>query len=174
MIQNMTATKTDIDYYEWLIEHIHIPNGKSYRGLFEILHNTEFQWTVPNDNNRLQDGLDLRGYFLNGRKKKLNLHGATLLEVLVALSERVAFTAGGQPKRWAWKLLKNLRLTDKSDPLTPSDIERVNNVLDALVWRTYEFSGRGGFFPLKHPEEDQTKVEIWYQMNKYAIEMDQR
>ena len=163
-------TQLDVDYYEWLISNIHIPNGKSYRGLFEVMHNTEFHWTIPNDDNRLADGLDLRYEFADSKKNKLKLQGATLLEVLVALSRRVAFTAGGQPKRWAWKLLKNLRLTEKSDPLTERDLERINDVLDALVWRTYEANGRGGFFPLNSPEDDQTKVEIWYQMNKYVIE----
>ena len=160
----------DYEYYEWLTSQIHIPNGKNYSGLFEVMHNTEFHWTVPNDDNRLQDGLDLRTYFLDGRKAQLNLNGATLLEILISLSKRVAFTGGGVPKRWAWRLLKNLRLTTKSDPLTEEDLEKINDVLDALVWRTYDANGRGGFFPLNHPEEDQTKVEIWYQMNKYVIE----
>ena len=166
-----TPTKTDYEYYEWLISHIAIPNGKSYLGLFEVMHNTEFHWTVTNDDNRIQDGLDLRDEFLNGRKKTLNLEGATLLEILVSLSRHVAFTAGGSSRKWAWRLLKNLRLHKQSDPLSEADLARINDVLDALVWRTYQADGRGGFFPLNHPEEDQTKVEICYQMNKYVLEM---
>jgi hypothetical protein len=163
-------TQTDYEYYEWLISHIHIPNGKSYKDLFERMHNTEFHWTVPNDDNRIQDGLDLRVEFIDGRRLGLDLQGATLLEILVSLSRRVAFTAGGNPRQWAWRLLKNLRLHKKSDPLTEADLDRINDILDALIWRTYQPDGRGGFFPLAHPEEDQTKVEIWYQMNKYVIE----
>ena len=168
----MTAmTQTDYDYYEWLISQVQIPNAKSYRGLFEAMHNAEFHWTIPNDDNRIQDAVDLRHVFLDEKGSgRIALEGATLLEVLVSLSQRVAFTAGGQPRKWAWKLLKNLRLTQKSDPLTDEDLERINDVLDALVWRTYAKDGRGGFFPLNHPEEDQTKVEIWYQMNNYVNE----
>ena len=165
-------TKIDYDYFEWLISHIAIPNGKNYSHLFEVMHNTEFHWIVPNDDNRIQDGIDLRGRFLDGKKKVIHLEGATLLEILVSLSQKVAFTAGGEPRRWAWKLLKNLRLTKMPDPLTEQDLERINDILDALIWRTYKADGRGGFFPLNHPEEDQTKVEIWYQMNKYVIERD--
>ena len=30
----------------------------------------------------------------------------------------------------------------------------------------------GGFFPLAFPKEDQTKVEIWYQMSGYLEELD--
>ena len=165
-------TQIDYDYFEWLVSQIHIPNGKNYNELFEVMHNTEFHWTIPNDDNRIQDGIDLRGYFLDGRKKEIKLEGATLLEILVSLSKKLAFTASGNPKKWAWKLLKNLRLTKMSDPLTEADVERINDVLDALIWRTYQPNGKGGFFPLQHPEEDQTKVELWYQMNKYVMERD--
>jgi hypothetical protein len=165
-------TQIDVEYYEWLKDQIEIPNGKSYNDLFEIMHNLEFVWTVPNDDNRVQDGLDLRYEFGQHLHLKPNLTGVTLLEVLVALSRRTAFTAGGNPEQWAWRLLKNLRLHKKSDPLTVEKRARVNDILDALIWRTYQRDGRGGFFPLNHPEEDQTKVEIWFQMNKYVMEMD--
>jgi hypothetical protein len=170
MNQMNQTNPIDFEYYEWLISQIFIPNGKSYRDLFEIMHNTEFVWTIPNDDNRIQDGLDLRSEFSDNRVLKLNLGGVTLLEILVSLSRRVAFTAGGNQEQWAWRLLKNLRLTKKSDSLTEEDIGQVKDILDALIWRTYQRDGRGGFFPLKNPEEDQTKVEIWYQMNKYVIE----
>jgi hypothetical protein len=167
----MTTTQIDYDYFEWLISHIAVPNGKSYNELFEVMHNTEFHWTIPNDDNRIQDGIDLRGYFLNGKKATIHLEGATLLEILVSLSKKVEFTAGGSSRKWAWRLLKNLRLHKMSDPLAEADINRINDILDALIWRTYRADGRGGFFPLNYPEEDQTKVEIWYQMNKYVLEM---
>ena len=32
--------------------------------------------------------------------------GATFLEVLIGLSRRAAFTAGGDAESWAWRLLK--------------------------------------------------------------------
>jgi hypothetical protein len=163
--------QVNYDYYEWLTSQIEIPNGKRYNDLFERMHNVEFVWTVPNDDNRVQDGLDLRPEFADGKVSDLVLEGVTFLEVLVALSRRLAFTAGGDAPRWAWKLIKNLHLHKCSDPLTPQKLDRVNDILDAVIWRTYEPDGRGGFFPLKNPEKDQTKVEIWYQLNAYVIEM---
>jgi hypothetical protein len=163
-------SKTDIDYYEWLISQIYIRNDKSYRGLFERMHNMEFVWTVPNDNNRIQDGLDLRYEFLNGTRNKLTLNGATFLEVLIALSRRVAFTAGGEANLWAWKLMKNIKLNKMSDPLTDEKASRIDVILYNLIWRIYDKNGRGGFFPLNHTLEDQTKVEIWYQMQAYVNE----
>lgn len=164
----------DVRYYDWLVSQIHIPNGKDYGDLFTRMHNLEFVWTVPNDDNRVQDGLDLRivfGYEANINPKQLALEGVTFLEVMIALSRRLEFTAGGKAQQWAWRLLKNLHLTKMSEPLTKEKSEQIDDILDAVIWRTYEPNGRGGFFPLNYPEEDQRKIEIWYQMNKYVIEM---
>jgi hypothetical protein len=72
---------------------------------------------------------------------------------------------------WAWKLIKNLKLHNMYDPLTSRKVDIIDEKIEALIWRTYEPDGSGGFFPLKNAKEDQTKVEIWYQMNAYVIEI---
>lgn len=166
-------TKTDIEYFEWLTSQVDIPNGKNYSALFEKMHNLEFVWTVPNDDNRVQDGLDLRSEFAGGNaaSMQLDLEGVTFLEVLIALSRRAAFIGGGDQEKWAWRLIKNLRLYKMHNPLNGQRGALVDDILDAVVWRTYQPDGKGGFFPLNHPLEDQTKVEIWYQLNKYVMEM---
>lgn len=164
--------QVDHEYYEWLVSQIAVPNDKTYRELFEEMHILEFVWTVPNDNNRIQDGLDLRyEFFTNRPTRTLDLQSATFLEVLVSLSRRMAFIANGTETEWAWRLIKNLRLNRMSDPLTTDNSHRIRDILDSVIWRTYSPDGRGGFFPLSHPTLDQTKVEIWYQMNAYVIEM---
>jgi hypothetical protein len=94
-----------------------------------------------------------------------------MLEILVSLSRRVAFTAGGEATFWAWKLLENLNLTRMYDPLTARKSQKIDDILDRLIWRTYESNGNGGFFPLNWPLDDQTKVEIWFQMNEYVNEI---
>lgn len=170
------VNQIDYDYYEWLISQIDVPHNKTYGDLFERMHNLEFVWTVPNDDNRVHDGLDLRLEFLQGSSKPLPksfLGGVSFLEVLVALSRRVSFTAGGDSRVWAWRLIKNLRLNKASDPLLGSKATRVDETIESVVWRTYHHSGQGGFFPLKNHVEDQTKVEIWYQMNAYVNEMEE-
>jgi hypothetical protein len=164
--------KADYEYYQWLVSQIETPRERTYYDLFSRMHDLEFVWFVPNDDNRLQDGLDLREEFLDGKRANLHLEGATILEILVSLSRRVAFTCGGDEQRWAWRLIKNLRLNKMADPLTPEKAQRIDDILYTLVWRTYERNGQGGFFPLRRPKEDQTKVEIWYQMNAYALELD--
>lgn len=164
--------KIDYEYYEWLIEQIAWPRHNSYRDLFERMHNFEFVWFVPHDDNRVQDALDLRVEFLEGGTMELAHEGATMLEIVVSLSRRVAFTAGGTESAWAWRLIKNLHLHKCTDPLSDTKAKRIDDILYAVVWRTYERNGEGGFFPLKNSLEDQTKIEIWYQLNAYVIEMD--
>ena len=174
----------DYEYFQWLTSQIDIRSSRTYNDLFMRLHDTEFLWTVPNDDNRVQDGLDLRNEFINDvvinisrreieKFKSRMLKGATLLEILISLSRRVAFTAGGFPEWWAWQLIQNLRLHKQSDPFNDQKARYVDGVLENLIWRTYQKDGRGGFFPLNFASEDddQTKVEIWYQMNKYVMEI---
>jgi hypothetical protein len=171
----------DWKYFSWLVAQIEINSTKSYLNLLEKLHETEFVWIVPNDDNRVYDGLDLRTEFVDnthGWKLEeimelpiMTGRGVSVLEVLIALSRRVAFTCGGQAPWWAWQLMGNLGLYRFPDPLTRKKAERVNDILEALIWRTYQRDGKGGFFPLADPIEDQTKVEIWNQMNRYAMEI---
>lgn len=176
----LMMNQINIDYYEWLISQVRIPGTRTYNELFERMQNVEFVWTVPNDDNRVQDGLDLRVEFLNelahiSRKERADFErfhtGVTFLEVLIGLSRRVAFTAGGDPDAWAWQLIDNLRLRKASDPFTESKANRVDEILETVIWRTYRRDGQGGFFPLNSSVEDQTKVEIWYQMHNYVNEI---
>lgn len=169
------AKQIEQEYYEWLISQVEIRGDKTFRELFERMHNTEFVWMVARDDNRVADGLDLRIEFLNnhpGRKQNLLiLEGASFLEVLIALSRRTAFTAGGEASAWAWMLIENLRLDRMADPLSEHKMDRIDAVLEDVIWRQYEWDGTGGFFPLVQATQDQTKVEIWYQMQAYVIEI---
>lgn len=164
------TSQVDYDYFEWLISQVDIRTNHTYTYVFERMHNLEFVWTVPNDDNRVQDAIDLRLEFLDHASGHLNLAGATLLEVLISVSRRCEFTAGGDAYLWAWRLLKNLGLTKIPDPVDDEGAQKIDDILYALVWRTYDYNGKGGFFPLKYPKEDQTKVEIWYQLNAYVME----
>lgn len=156
------------EYFEWLVGQIHTP--KSYQQLFRIMHRTEFHWLVANDDNRIGDALELRHEFLNGRAPRGQDGPASVLEVLVALSRRLAFIEGSEPEDCAWQLIKNLRLQRYEDPLSAVKVNHIKEILETLIWRNYELSGLGGFFPLRHADRDQRKVEIWYQMNAYVIE----
>lgn len=181
--EQVAMAKPDHDYFEWLTSQIDIPesNHHTYNDLFHRLYEIEFFWDpdVPGDHNRVQDGLDLRVQFMNQTRRRRSLDldtithkGASVLEVVIALSIRAAFLAGGVPEIWAWQLLENLHLERSFDPLTPGKANRVDDILEALIWRTYQRDGQGGFFPLSSDApSDQTKIEIWDQMNIYVNEI---
>lgn len=165
-------TRPDNAYFDWLVSQIDIPKGKSYDGLLGRLHLWEFAWLVPGDNNRYQDALDLRSEYLSINPSSYIIYKlVSVLEVTIALSRRVAFIAENTQEYWAWCLIKNVGLARKSDPLTSTQIQTIDQILHNLVWRQYNHDGTGGFFPLKETIQDQTKVEIWYQMNAYVNEM---
>lgn len=169
-------------YLEWLTnqvrdEHHRSRSGKTHRELFERMYNVEFVWTMANDDNRVADGLDLRWEFLHTQPHGLitpefEAHPCSVLEVLVGISRRLAFNAGGTATDWAWQLIENLGLHGFSDPLGPRQPKKIEKVLHDLIWRQYHPNGLGGFFPLGFSDDDQTKVEIWDQMSRYIDEQD--
>jgi hypothetical protein len=162
------------EYFHWLTSQIELPadNPNTYNNLFARMHETEFVWSIAHDDDRVQDGLALREQFLNGRRHKFKF-GASVLEVLIGLSIRVAFIAGGHAPYWAWQLIENLRLDRRPDPFSQGRADRVDETLETLIWRTYQRDGKGGFFPLTQSIEDQTKIDIWRQMNAYVNEIQQ-
>lgn len=147
------------------------PDNGSYWDLLRLMHSTEFVWFVPNDDNRLVDGLDIRAEWLDQIELSVDMGPCSFLEVLVGLSRRMAFMAGESAEGWAWQLLVNLGLDRMSDPLSRYKTRKAEDILETVIWRTYEPDGTGGFFPLVHPLADQRKIELWYQMGAYVEEI---
>jgi hypothetical protein len=159
-------------YILWLESQVVVDqHPRNYSDLIKILGIKEFIWLVPHDNNRIMDGLDIRWEFYEETGLTGEIGPVSVLEILVALSRRLAFIAGGDPPGWAWQLICNLELHKSSDPIGPKKLMRVDEILETLVWRTYSKDGQGGFFPLAWPEQDQRDVELWYQMEYYADEI---
>lgn len=172
----------DERYSDWLYSQVCSVEAKTpsrtYKNLFHILYTKEFVWLVPNDDNRLEDGKDLRYEFLEGegidpdhRDQYWMQLGCSMLELFVAIARRLSFEAEGDPSGWFHELLENLDLsqyTDRAD----IDKDHILEVLDRVIWRTYDSDGSGGLFPLQDPHEDQTKVELWYQLSSYILEQE--
>ena len=138
------------------------------------MHEKEFIWVVDRDDNRVADGCDLRIEFLHeneARGTKKDFGPPSVLEMVVGLSRRVAWEAGGEAEGWAWQLLVNLELEKMHDPLSNRKARKADEIMEALIWRTYSPDGAGGFFPLAWPDNDQTKIEIWAQMHAYVREI---
>jgi hypothetical protein len=164
-------------YFNWLynkVAHVDVPTPSlTYYTLLRDLHSTEFVWLIPGDDNRAQDGMDIRREFLTQAFLQQDPPwmsiGCSVLEMLIAFSRTAEFETDVEARIWFWIFMANLRLDSLND--AKRDISRrVANVMDRFIWRTYNPDGNGGLFPLKYPEHDQRTVEIWYQFCAYLSE----
>lgn len=165
-------------YFKWLYSLVADPKVvnpyATHWRLLNILYKKEFTPVVYKDANRAEDGKDLRYEFVEAEGLQdvdhgwINL-GCSMLELIIALSRKVAFNAGGEAKGWFWQMIDNAGMLGYNDRRRYKE-DVVDVILDRLIWRTYEYSGDGGLFPLKAPDRDQREIELWYQMSAYVIE----
>lgn len=171
---------TDNLYFEWLYGQVgSVKNrnpARSYWHLFKQLHSREFTWFVPNDDNRVADGKELRDEFI-AEYDLVEVDpywvelGCSVLEMLVALSRRLAFQTIEPASEWFWIMAQNLDIRQYTDEKYNNRSERVvDEVLDRVIDRTYSKDGSGGLFPLRKPVGNQRSIEIWYQMSAYLLE----
>jgi hypothetical protein len=168
-------------YFEWLYRQVADPNladpSLTYWKLFKVLFETEFQWFIPHDDNRLLDGKELRVEFLHDQHLEAEATaewteiGCSMLELMIGLARRLSFEAERQPFYWFWVMAKNVGIQQYSDDWR-LPVNRIKTILDKVINREYEPTGRGGFFPLKNPKRDQRQVELWYQLSAYVLELD--
>ena len=170
----------DEQYLKWLYQQVasvRLKNpARTYWSLIKCLFTKEFIWLIPNDDNRMEDGRDLRYEFLEQTGVVIDPEwlgiGCSMLEMLISLGRRLAFESEeDDAPTWFWLLVTNMGLGDYSDlRFKPYEIEYVNNCIDEVIWRTYDSNGHGGLFPLNDPHDDQRQVELWYQMSQYLLE----
>lgn len=185
----------DEHYFIWLCDLVEAPldTYKSYWCLLHELHARAFTWFVPNDDNRVLDGLSLRRMFCpecedNSETDILGDEPCSVFEMMVGLALRMddavgePYNARSHISHMFFEMLSNLDLahyTDdyygESNDITGQKIfERdrvfIDHKLNVFLSRRFEKNGEGGLFPLQKPKEDQRKVEIWYQMNEYLLE----
>lgn len=165
-------------YLKWLYNEISSIETtrppRTYWHLLKHMFKKEFIWFVPNDDNRAEDGKALRDTFLQSQRiydeDPFWLHEAcSVLEMVVTVANKLEFVTDEPADHWFWRLISNLKLSQYTD--RSYNGKEVEDILDQLIWRTYDYNGSGGLFPLENPEEDQKDVEIWYQLNSYLLEM---
>jgi hypothetical protein len=154
-------------FFEWLCEQVHARERDMW--ILEMMYLKEFTWFIPNDDNRLMEGVSQRELFLEERQLKNAWEwtqlGCSFLELMLAVARELSFLTQRELPSCFWELMRNLGLAE------PTATRRdVNHAMNKVINRTYSYSGEGGLFPLEHPHEDQRKVEIWYQMQAYLIE----
>ena len=166
------------DYFEWLCDLINVGRFSthiSYRRLLMHLHDVEFTWFVPYDDNRADDGIQLRRrYSLSQNDMSLSgyIHGpCSVLEMMIALAIRCEETImddalmGDRTGQWFWGMINNLGLSPMTD--SKYDGRYVDEVVYRLLNREYEPDGRGGLFTVRDYPRDMRTVEIWRQLSWY-------
>lgn len=177
----MTSDDTlDRRYFDWLYSQIGPAKNnrnpaRSFWLLAEQLFKKQFNWHTPNDDNRIEDGKDLRDLFLEDIHAERNQswldQECSMLEIMVALSRSIEFESSHDAYYWFWRMIENLNLRIYTDDKYDDDVHFiVDDALNIVIDRTYLYDGTGGLFPLRHSKEDQRNVEIWYQMSAYLLE----
>ena len=171
-----------IGYLNFLYDIVGGKNGpcRNYYYLMGTLLDIDFYWTISNDDNRCEDGLDLRREYAYKEgivDEIFNYDCCTVLEMLVGLSRRIerdiTYSDSNPDLTGVWfcQLIANLGLLDCTNDLySDKKQEKVIRNVYTFMDRTYDFDGKGGLFPLKDPHEDQRNVEIWKQMASYFTE----
>lgn len=166
--------RLDERYLSWLYAKVERPGMPPYWQLLDHMFKTPFRWFVANDDNRAADGTALRRDFMfqhGMRELPEDWEGleCSILEMLIALSDRMAFNIDLPQEDCFWHIVDNLGLGASTDN-DPIDPEAIEQVLERVNTRTYNSDGSGGLFPLKNPTRDQREVELFYQMYSYIRE----
>jgi hypothetical protein len=168
-------------YFEWLCKTVREDKKSeaiSFRKLLMHLHTIEFRYLILRDQNRAEDGVDLRYRFAVTRNERNPepivdvLDGpCSVLEMMVALAVRCEENIMDDPSRgdrtgqWFWGMITNLGLGGMTDRVFDKKI--VDEVITRLLDREYEPNGTGGLFTIRRCTRDLREVEIWYQLCWY-------
>lgn len=166
-------------YFQWLYEWMckdRYHRDISYKKLLMQLHATEFTYLIRNDQNRAEDGANLRYRFAKSGIVDESVDcileslagPCSILEMMIALANRCeedymddpAF--GDRTAQWFWGMITSLGLGSMTDIWY--DKRYVDEVLYKFLNRKYEPDGRGGLFRIRDYRGDMRKIEIWYQM----------
>ena len=175
----MTITdKINNEYFEWIYSMMcdgRHSDDISYRKLLMCLHDIEFTYFIPGDQNRAKYGIHLRHRFAIDTRcydAYEYLDGpCSVLEMMVALAIQCEedtmddTTMGDRTAQWFWGMVVNLGLGDMYD--TRFDRQFVEDKIAIFLNREYEPDGRGGLFTVRNCNRDLRDVEIWFQLLWY-------
>jgi hypothetical protein len=160
-------------YFIWLCAKVKKTRVNIYDDLLRLLHQTEFFWVIPEDENRAMDGLELRDYFVRETRQSPEpdwaITGCSVLEMLIAFAHRAMGQTGGSLEDWFWRFMTNLELADYRQ-VSRSDVSVIQDILHTFVWRIYRDDGDGGLFPMRWPKCNQLEIELADQLFQYIDE----
>ena len=158
----MTEIELNNEYFEWMCQLVcneRYSRRLSYQKLLRHLHNIDFQYMLPMDGNRAEDGIDLDN------------RPCSVLEMLIALAFRCEEhimtdpDIGNRMGQWFWNMIVSLGLGSMSD--SRFNAAYTDDVISRFMNRKYKRNGEGGLFTVERCKYDMRTVEIWWQMNWY-------
>lgn len=177
----MIVRDVNFDYFDWLCEIVcenRYDSAISYSKLLQYLHDTEFRYLHPMDENRAAHGVNLRYRFALGLVSIDETSGITyawdgpcsVLEMMIALAvdcEEIMDdpSYGNRTPQWFWGMITNLGLGGMYNDRF--DRRRVEEIIERFLNREYEPDGRGGLFTIKDYHRDLRDIEIWWQACAY-------
>lgn len=175
----MTRDEVINEYFEWLTNMVvkNKPKSKrlSFNKLLTFLHATNFRHIILMDENRAEDGKDLRYRYARetGWPDVPDcLDGpCSVLEMMIALSIRCEewimdnTEYGNRTGQWFWDMITSLGLGSMTDERFDKIL--VSDVIERFLDREYQPNGKGGLFTIKNCNDDLRDIEIWVQLCWY-------
>lgn len=174
-------TKLEDRYFDWLKQKA-MGQDRSYDLLLDFLYNKPFSYTIRMDENRAEDGIELRYTFgfENDIPEEDIVAGldsgrdCSMLEMMVGLALRcesqimVDMEEGEQPERWFRIMIQNLGLSSQTND--NFDAEKADYITDRFLAHQYSYYGDGSLFSVCNPRYDMRKTDLWYQAMWYLTE----
>lgn len=163
-------------YYNWICS-IAISNAddrRMYSTLLTSLWNTPFMYTLPLDENRETDGINMRYLFGNVHgypeeviRYEIDDRPCSVLEMMVALACRSEEQImqdpldGNRTSYWFMEMIETLKLSQMTND--KFDYVYFERCMTTFLNRLYLPNGYGGLFKVDNPRRDMRDTEIWYQ-----------
>lgn len=175
---SMLTSATSSTYIQWIVLDklgLSDKEWKKYNFLINSLAKIEFIWVHPRDENRYNDGLELRSQFSDETGRFLDSSSGlsskcTMLEMMAALSIKVEnrlmrnLDIGDRTSVWFISMIDNLGLSKCTNTGWKYEYEDyIRGVCDRVIKRDYKSDGSGGLFPLKNHSLNWKNEEIWTQ-----------
>lgn len=172
-------------YFRWLLAILGFKNPATcgYISMLSYMYSRDFKLTDPivgHDDNRLNDGFDLRALYSNNftdpEFPPIFEEPVSVLEVLVAFAVRidddVMYNGSLHASKWFFIMVDNLGMTGFKDEYLGIDwvIDDEEQIIDIWMSRQYGPDGKGSIFPVKYTTFDQRNLEMWYQMQEWFKE----
>lgn len=154
----------------------------SYDQLMDYLYDQPFCALMALDENRKDDGIELRYQF--GHENGYNRDDiyeyldcgkpCSVLEVMVGLAQRcenqitLDMDEGARPERWFYPMIQSLGLSHMTNGRL--DTEEADEIMVRFLSRRYSYFGEGSLFTVNNPKYDMRKADLWYQAMWYITE----